>query len=209
MEGGANLIDKIRCEKLVYSDIHFELVELLKYAQENAEKIPNDISEEEYNNVKNNKHIYASWYVGLVGFCATFATKYFGGYARVRQTRRNMPNESIRNKKKQAPNLKNIEFYCRDYRYYNLENTKNAVIYVDPPYKDALSYKNEIDYEEFYEWCRNMSSKNIVLISEYNMPNDFECIWQKETSVNFDSNRNSKQKRVEKLFIYNKNKKED
>ena len=35
---------------------------------------------------------------------------------------------------------------------------------------------------------------------------EFECIWQKETKVNFDSNRKSedkKNKRVEKLFICN------
>ena len=49
-----------------------------------------------------------------------------------------------------------------------------------------------------------MSKNNVVLISEYNMPDDFECIWEKESKVNFDSNRKSddnKNKRVEKLFI--------
>ena len=52
---------------------------------------------------------------------------------------------------------------------------------------------------------RKMSKNNIVLISEYNMPSDFECIWSKETLANFDSNRkvnDDKNKRVEKLFIY-------
>ena len=51
-----------------------------------------------------------------------------------------------------------------------------------------------------------MSKDNVVLISEYNMPSDFECIWSKETLANFDSNRTKednedKNKRVEKLFI--------
>lgn len=52
-----------------------------------------------------------------------------------------------------------------------------------------------------------MSKDNVVLVSEYNMPDDFTCIWQKETKVNFDSNRKSndeKNKRVEKLYIYKK-----
>ena len=52
-----------------------------------------------------------------------------------------------------------------------------------------------------------MSKDNVVLISEYNMPDDFTCVWQKETKVNFDSNRKSndeKNKRVEKLYIYKK-----
>ena len=52
-----------------------------------------------------------------------------------------------------------------------------------------------------------MSKNNTVLISEYNMPDDFTCIWEKETKVNFDSNRTSgedKNKRIEKLYIYSK-----
>ena len=53
-----------------------------------------------------------------------------------------------------------------------------------------------------------MSKYNIVLISEYNMPPDFECIWSKETIVNFDSNRMNNGKdnnRTEKLFICKNN----
>ena len=48
-----------------------------------------------------------------------------------------------------------------------------------------------------------MSKDNTVLVSEYWMPDDFECIWEKESKVNFDSNRNpndDKNKRIEKLF---------
>ena len=74
----------------------------------------------------------------------------------------------------------------------------------DPPYKGTCKYKTDpFPYEEFYDWCRYMSKNNTVLISEYNMPNDFECIWKKESKVNFDSNRVSNDKknlRIEKLF---------
>lgn len=51
-----------------------------------------------------------------------------------------------------------------------------------------------------------MNKHNIVLISEYNAPDDFECIWSKETLANFDCNRGedlNKKKRVEKLFKWN------
>ena len=56
-------------------------------------------------------------------------------------------------------------------------------------------------YEEFYKLAIEMAKNNIVLISEYNMPSNFKCIWEKETKVNFDSNRCSgdkSNKRVEK-----------
>jgi hypothetical protein len=52
-----------------------------------------------------------------------------------------------------------------------------------------------------------MSKNNIVLISEYNMPDEFECIWQKQVTTSVDNNRKAnddKNNRIEKLFIYNK-----
>jgi hypothetical protein len=49
-----------------------------------------------------------------------------------------------------------------------------------------------------------MSQNNVVLVSEYSMPNEFECIWQKQTKVSLDSNKQAnddKNNRIEKLFI--------
>ena len=78
------------------------------------------------------------------------------------------------------------------------------VIYCDIPYKNTTKYSvNSFPYDEFYKWAIEMAKDNIVLISEYDMPEEFKCIWQKETKVNFDSNRKSnedKNKRIEKLF---------
>ena len=51
-----------------------------------------------------------------------------------------------------------------------------------------------------------MAKYNTVLVSEYNMPSNFKCIWEKDTKVNFDSNRitvNENCKRTEKLFLCN------
>lgn len=78
--GGANMIDKIQCNNKIGCDIHEELIELLNYAQHN--ELPETVSEDTYKKVKNNKDKYEKWYVGLVGFCASFGAKYFGGYAR-------------------------------------------------------------------------------------------------------------------------------
>ena len=62
---------------------------------------------------------------------------------------------------------------------------------------------NSFPYEEFYKWAIEMSKNNTVLVSEYNMPEMFKCVWEKETKANFDSKRsssNKSKKRVEKLF---------
>ena len=48
------------------------------------------------------------------------------------------------------------------------------------------------------EWSKN----NIVLISEQNAPDDFECIWEQEVSRSI--NVTQKKQMVEKLFEYKK-----
>ena len=204
--GGANMIDKIKCDNKIGCDIHTELIELLKYVQVNYDELPLTISEEEYNNVKNNKDNYPKWYVWLVGFCCGFGAKYFGGYARATKedkiTPRDMPGEAIANLKKQSPKLKDIKFINCSFLDLPIDKVKGYVIYCDPPYRNTIKYSDEVfPYELFYDWCRELSKHNTVLISEYDMPNDFTCIWEKVTKVNFDSNREQSSKRVEKLFI--------
>ena len=206
--GGANMIDKIECNNKFGCDIHEELIELLKYIQNTNNILPTTIKEEEYNKVRLNKDKYEKWYVGFIGFCATFGAKYFGGYARGfkedKITPRDMAVEGIRNIEKQRKNLQNIKFKCCSYDEIN-KNIKDFVIYCDPPYKGTLKYTTDFDYDKFYKWCKEMSKNNIVLISEYWMPEEFECIWEKKTTVRIDSNKKSKDKkmeRIEKLFIY-------
>lgn len=199
--GGANMIDKIKCEYKFGSDIHPYLIILLKQAQADTGVFPETISEEEYKAVRANPQNYPNWYVGLVGFCS-FGGKWWGGYPRGykadKATPRDICNETIRNLVKQAPNLKDIKFDCANYVDYG-NRLKGYVIYCDIPYKNSTKYATQdFNYEEFYEWCRHMSQHNIVLISEYSMPDDFECIWSKELKCTLD--KDSRSDRVEKLF---------
>ena len=199
--GGANMIDKISCNKKYGCDLNEYLIELLKYSAEN--ELPETITEEEYCRVKSNREEYDKWYVGLVGFCGSYGAKFFDTYARGNDNR-DRQSEAIRNIKKQASNLKGIIFKSCSFQDIN-KNISNHVIYCDPPYKGTTKYKTEeFPYEEYYDWCREMAKNNIVLCSEYWMPNDFECIWEKETKCLMYSSKESndeKNKRVEKLFI--------
>ena len=207
--GGANIIDKIKCNNKIGCDIHKQLIALLNKAKDNIDDIPDIISYETYEEVKNNKEKYEDWYVGLVGFCATYRAKYFGGYARNSKNDNSgkRSKQAIENLKKQAPLLKDIEFKCCNFLDLPKDKIKGYVIYCDIPYRGTTKYKtNLFTYEKFYEWAIEMAKNNTVLISEYNMPSNFKCIWEKETKVNFDSNRCSgdeSNKRVEKLFICN------
>lgn len=109
-------------------------------------------------------------------------------------------NETIRNLIKQAPNLKDIEFFHDDYIDCDT-GIRDYVIYCDIPYRNSTKYATKnFDYEKFYSWCKYMSQHNIVLISEYWMPDDFECIWQKQLKCTLD--KNSRSDKIERLFIY-------
>lgn len=199
------MIDKINCEKRIGNDIHKELITLFKELQ-NGWLPPLHISEEEYNLVNKNKSNYPDYYVALVGLCATFGSKWFGGYARGNDNKgnpRDIPNEAIRNLICQIPNIQTVKFVSKNYLEFDKDKIKNCVVYCDPPYKDTTKYKNNsFDHDVFWDWCRYISKNNMVYISEYNAPDDFECIWSKEVTTSLKVKEH--EQRTERLYVYNK-----
>lgn len=204
--GGANIIDKVKCKNRIGYDINDNLITLLKYIQSDItiSIAPNICEFEHYKDVRANQYTgkYSREYVSLIGYSASYGGRYFdGGYGRDRTGKRNIYYERITHLREQAPNLEGIELGVHDYRDLNVEDYKNCIFYLDPPYKGTKQYaKQSIDYEEFYEFCRKLSKANIVFISEYNMPDDFECIWQKEKKVYQKSDRVMADVRTEKLY---------
>lgn len=199
------MIDKIHCEKRVGLDVHTQLIALLN-AIRGGWKPPLHISEEEYNLVRTQRDKYPDYYVGLVGFCATFGAKYFGGYARGfkadKVTPRDVPNEAIRNLLKQAPALKDIKFLNISYDGYDYDKIKTpSVIYCDIPYSNSTGYSTaQFSHEAFWEWARAMSKKHYLLVSEYTAPNDFVEVWHKETTTSLKLHEH--EHRTEKIFTY-------
>lgn len=56
--GGANMIDKIKHHNKLGSDLHKELIALLKYTRDNYKNLPETFTEEEYYRVKANRGNY-------------------------------------------------------------------------------------------------------------------------------------------------------
>lgn len=203
MVGGANVIDKIKHHNRIGCDINEYLIELLKYSQNN--ELPKTITEEEYLKVKNDKESYPKWYVGLVGFCGSFGAKFFGGFARrynIDGSIFDVPQQAINSLRKQ--NLKDIKFKTLSFMDLPKDKLKGYVIYCDIPYRDTTKYATQsFPYDDFYKWCIELSKDNTILVSEYNMPSEFECIWSKEhyTSLGSGVNKDNDIKKIEKLFI--------
>lgn len=159
------MIDKIKCENRIGNDIHKELIAMWNELQKGWIP-PSHITEEEYISVRDNKEKYPDYYVGYVGYHATFGSKYFAGYARSFKadgvTPRDQSNEAYRNTMKQVPSIKDVLFTHGDYKEHKI---KNAVIYCDPPYQGTTKYETEtFNYDEFWNWCRRMSKENWLLL---------------------------------------------
>lgn len=209
--GGANMIDKVECQRKIGSDIDKHLVALLNHVK-NGGELPEDIDFELYKDVRANKDSdkYEDWFTGTVEFLASFNGRGFaGGYAKPTYEKkkdgteilRNYYQECKRNIEKQAKDLIDVEIYHGSYEIYS--DIKGALLYCDPPYKGTKEYGRKFDHDKFWEWVRQMSKNNIVLVSEETAPDDFEVLWEQE--VKRTINVSDKKISTEKLFIYNEN----
>ena len=83
--------------------------------------------------------------------------------------------------------------------YRDVDIPQDSVIYCDPPYFDTKDYQVGFDHEAFYQWCEKQTQ--LVLISEYWMPEDrFVCIAEFERKSTFSATNNSLS-RIEKVFV--------
>lgn len=200
--GGCNMIDKVEGNRIA-SDINYYLIELCK-ALQNGWLPEENIPKEVYDTVKLNIKSFKPHFVGYLGFQLSYGAMWFGSYRKDSIGKRNYSKEAYNNVKKQAPLLKNIEFYNVKYNQLNIPS--NSIIYCDPPYENTAKYKGnkgDFDHIKFWQWCREKTLEgHQVFISEYNAPSDFECIWQKEVNNSLTKNTGAK-KGIEKLFIYN------
>ena len=197
--GGCNSISNVDGCRIA-SDINPYLIAMWKGLMNN-EKVVFDIDKDYYDLVRksyrNNDKTFSDFDKGWVGFMASYNGRFFdGGYSGI-SVGRNYIHESMINVIKQIDKLQGVEFHCCSYD--KLIIPKKSIIYCDIPYKDPKQYDRvKFDYDKFYEWCFDKKEEgHSIFISEYNMPNDFDCIWEKEVKCNINIEKSS---RTEKLF---------
>ena len=202
MVGGANIIDSIKCDNRIGYDCHPYLVELLKHISlTGGEGIPLDISRQEYQDVKDHIEDYPMWYAGLVGFCASYSGKWMAGYASCyRKTGKSRASEMLNNIRKQAPLLKGVRFDCASYK--DIVVPEGSLVYLDPPYRNTTAYKGteSIDYEDLYDWAREISKTSKVFVSEYQMPEDFKLVAEFPQLTQLCEDKSKQFVSVEKVF---------
>lgn len=203
--GGFNMIDKVTGPRIGNDKNHYIIA--LFQAMMNGWMPPKDVDKETYLDVRKNPDKYDDHFVGYCGTCCTFNGMWMrafapNGYEYKDKNGKfyiyNYQTIKTNNILKQISNLKGIEISSVDYQ--NMVIPPNSIIYCDAPYTTTIKekmYKDKFDFEMYYEWLRDMSKEHTVYVSEYNMPDDFECVLEIQMKSAF---RNDKTHSVEKLF---------
>ena len=171
--------------------------------QQNLER-PYKISKELYSEARtefnNNTNVnFSDFLIGWIGWTASFNGRFFDAGYNGNYKKRDYTTESIKNIEKQISLIKDFSFTSLD--YFDVEILPNSVIYCDIPYKNKKQYatSKNFDYDNFYDWCRLKKKQGFkVFISEYEMPNDFKIVRQKEVTNSMNTNQTYKP--VERLF---------
>ena len=98
--------------------------------------------------------------------------------------------------------LQSLEISIQDYRDVKIK--PSSVIYCDIPYKGTNGYcgnkkgESSFDHDAFYDWC--CEQKELVLVSEYDMPSDrFAEVWNTKHVQRFCATKTSEVR--ERLFV--------
>lgn len=202
--GGCNVIDKVQAKNRIAADKNEYLIALFKHLQAGG-GLPVEITKEEYDKVRDHMADFPPWYVGAVGFLASFNGRFFdGGYAGIRRENgkaRNYYQESKKNILRQIHHggIAGIDFMTRDYRNFK---PFGCVVYCDPPYEETKDYVSAKDFDrpEFWQIMREWSRDNVVLISELQAPEDFITVWKREVDRSMKAKEHFRA--TEKLFVY-------
>ena len=83
-----------------------------------------------------------------------------------------------------AKTVKDVDFRVGSYEQFS--DLEGFIIYCDPPYRGTKHHyfegpvnRSKFDHDAFDEWCRSMSKKNLVIVSEFSQPPESVKIWQK------------------------------
>lgn len=206
--GGCNLLDKVPNKfKRIANDKNEYLIAMWKRLQQGdrfTETINRDLyvkAREAYR--KEDFSLFTKGEIGWIGFMGSYNGRYFsGGYSGHDVNGRDYISEQIRNTLSQIPLLSDVDFRCGSYEEIKLPPVSKTTIYCDIPYKGVKQYttSKNFDYEMFYDWCREKHAEGYrIFVSEYQMPDDFKCVWQKQ--VTNSMNQTITKKPVEKLFM--------
>lgn len=211
--GGMNTIYEVAGNRIA-NDKNKHLISMWKGLLANRER-PTEISKELYNRARteynNGTNIeFDDFMIGWIGWMGSANGRFYdGGYSGKSNTKvgtiRDYIKEAISNIEKQVESMKGVVFSSCDYTELKIPN--ESIIYCDIPYQGTKQYSTskEFNHSKFWEWCREKANEgHTVYVSEYNAPNDFECVWSKSAKSSLSANGKigGNKESIEKLFKF-------
>lgn len=196
--GSCNVVSKIKADKRIANDLHYELIEMWKSLQDGSFQ-PFKIDEWEYKEMRkdSDNQKYPAWMRGFIGFGCSFSGKWWGGFATSKD--RCYYTNALNTTTKKAKMLKDVVFSHGDYRGVDIPD--NSLIYCDIPYKNTTKYSvGSFNHEEFYAWAIDMKRKgHNVLVSEYghNVPEGWEVVYSIESKKDIRNKDGVQEKTIE------------
>ena len=170
------------------------------------------------NSFSNNKRSYlysAEWAVVKYNLAIEIISKHdvFSGYKQTDMYKNAIKKYSEHKQLQQLQQLEQLEqlqqlqqlerLEATNLSYETFSDIEDAIFYLDPPYENTTheTYKGDFNSQTFYDLAFEMSKKNTVLISSYEISDDrFKCVYE------FEKARSTMQSgatgnRTEKLFM--------
>lgn len=193
--GGANVVARLSGPREA-SDLHPGLIAMFQ-ALQGGWVPPSVVTRELYDLAKTG--LLLDPVTAFIGFACSFSGKYFGGFAQNDKGKAgdNFASQGRNSLLRKLDGLRDVAFTCADYRTLA---PVGKVVYCDPPYRGRVGYSvGAFDTGEFWDVVRVWSRDNIVLVSEYEAPPDFVCVWSATTLTDMRTSE-GREVRVEKLF---------
>ena len=139
-----------------------------------------------------------AWY----GTACSFGGKWFGGVARSHDETDFKPQARSTARKADALRPYHPELSCGSYK--ELPVPDGSVVYCDPPYEGRTKahYFESFDYDEFWQWVRDLSTRCTVFTSCFEPPEGFREVYRWGDAVVRHNHGHGSDGTCERMVVY-------
>ena len=167
--GGLSVAAAIKHRPLRVADANAALVCTLRAVQDGWVP-PDSLSESEYAVLKATRDP-ADPLTAFAAAGCSFGAKWWGGYARAHTKPQGYAGFASRSLLRKLGTLVGVPIECADYR--DPPPGRGNVVYLDPPYADAVGYPGcgEFDHADFWATIETWARRGVIVrVSEYAAP---------------------------------------
>ena len=188
--------------KVYAYDAHIDLV-LMWQALLEGWIPPSVVTKSQYESLR---HANSSALRGFAGFGCSFGGGWFSSYSIDLKKGQDYTLQAKNLLLRKVKRMKNVTV---DIEYYqNLVIPKGATIYADPPYANAVTYRNPMEHNgefntrEFWDIANRWANEGAtVFVSEFDAPGDWPIVWEEERVRSMSNSKSYRNKTmIERLY---------